>query len=293
MQGTIRLSDFVWAIALLLLVLIPAMTTMGQLPQPVRPSFEVASIKPNPPNETRVFMTGVGDTYIATGASLKTLIGYAFRARDFQIVGATDWIASDRWEIVAKAPEGSIPLRPVTVDLNVPDTKALMLQSLLEDRFKLKIHRELRQLPVYELVVVKDGAKIRLSEDQGPIVPPAAGSSPVPRPGEKLTRGSYWASSGKFEATAIPLERFVSYLVPHLDGPVIDKTGLQGLYDFSLRYEQSPGSFAFASPDVPVDVLTGPSIYTALREQLGLQLNREKGPVEVIVIDSAQKPTPN
>jgi uncharacterized protein (TIGR03435 family) len=269
-----------------------AIATQAQAP-PARPSFEVASIKPNPPGETRVFMTGVGETYVATGMTLPRLIGYAYRVREFQISGATGWMTSDRWEILAKAPEGSIPPRPTKADPNVPDTKALMLQSLLEDRFKLKIHRETREQPVYELVAAKGGAKIRLSEDQGPIAPRPPDTLRSGMFNGKMPRGSYSTSNGRFDATAIGIDVFVSYLIPHLDGPVIDKTALEGLYDFSLRYAQKPGSFAFASPDSPVDDLSGPSIYTALREQLGLQLNRGKGPVEVIVIDRAQKPTPN
>jgi uncharacterized protein (TIGR03435 family) len=168
-----------------------------------------------------------------------------------------------------------------------------MLQSLLEERFKLRVHRETREQPIYELSVAKGGAKIRLSEDQGPIapLPPEAIRSGIAN--GKLPRGTYSATTGKFDATAIAMDRFISYLVPHLDGPVIDKTKLGGLYDFSLRYAQPPGSFAFASPEVPFDDASGPSIYTALREQLGLQLNPGKGPVEVVVIDSAQKPTAN
>jgi uncharacterized protein (TIGR03435 family) len=270
-----------------------AIAISAQVPQSARPSFEVASIKPNPPGETRVFMTGSGETYIATGMTLPRLIGYAYRVRDFQIIGATGWMTSDRWEISAKSPEGSISSARSTADPNVPDPSALMLQSLLEDRFKLRIHRETREQPVYELAVAKGGPKIKLSEDQGPIeqIPLEAIRSGVLN--RKMPRGSYSTASGRFDATAISLDRFIGFLVPHLDGPVNDKTGLEGLYDFSLRYAQQPGTFAFASPDIPVDDLSGPSIYTALREQLGLQLNRGKGPVEVIVIDSAQKPTPN
>jgi uncharacterized protein (TIGR03435 family) len=289
------------------------------LPQtPVtRPSFEVASIKPyeEPPlGQPRFygFSNQPGGRFRATGTTLKMLMTFAYRVRDFQVVGGPDWITADRFEIVAKAEDGTVPPQTGKPDLNVPDTIALMLQSLIDERFQLKMHRETRELPVYELVAAKDGSKLQLSEDQSPPKPPEPGAArppapppqrgfPPPPPGRGGIMMGGRPEGMILQATAVKLSDLVTALSSQLGRTVIDKTGLQGLYDIKLQWTPDIGQGArpvgaIAPPGEsappPAD-LSGPTIFTAVQEQLGLRLVSTKGPVEVIVIDSVQKPTLN
>jgi len=280
-----------------------------------RPQFEVASVKVHPPPVTQIGITNRGGRFAATGFSLKMLVGRGYAVPELRIVGGPNWAESERYDIEAKAPDGAPAnqLQP-------------MLQTMLEDRFKLKVHRETRELPVYELVVGKTGLKMKLSDDQTPPAPitlppaePGAGPrgagvvarGPVPGPG--VAPGGTFSGGGPrvrgtsgrgsingrmtFEGSAVMVSVLVNTLQQLLDRPVIDKTGLTGLFDIKLEWipgaEAPPGPFSpnpDAPPSPPVD---GPSIFTAIQEQLGLRLEGSRGPVEVVVIDSAQKPVEN
>jgi uncharacterized protein (TIGR03435 family) len=274
---------------------VPMFPQNGNAP---RPSFEVASIKPAGPVVTRIsIMVQPGGRLIAESFSLKMLVGRAYNVTDSRIIGGPSWVDSDRFNIEAKA-QGNM----------APGQMGLLIQSLLEDRFQLRVHRETRELPVYELVVAKGGPKIKLSEDQTPPAPqgprpmePATrGAAPgqrgmpdpfsVPQP-----RGNFGRGNGQMRGTAVGLAPLVIALSQQLGRPVYDKTGLTGLYDYSVKWtpgaEQAPGPFPEAPPPPSVD--SGPSIFTALQEQLGLRLESTRGPVEVIVIDSAVKPSEN
>jgi uncharacterized protein (TIGR03435 family) len=173
-----------------------------------------------------------------------------WRVRDFQIIGGPAWVNSEGFDIEAKG------------DHSASDAQlGQMVQSLLADRFKLALHRETRQLPVYALVVAKNGPKIR--------------ESTAARPGMA-------GGPGQLDAQKISLQVFTQTLGRQLDHPVLDQTGLTGRYDFKLNW----------SPDES-DATGGPSIFTAVQEQLGLKLETQTGPVEVLVIDHAEKPSDN
>ena len=222
----------------------------------------------------------------------------AYRVRDFQIIGGPSWTGTDRWNIEAKAEEGSIPPRTFT-DPGIPDPLMLMVQSLIEDRFQLKMHRETRELPIYELLVGKNGSKVKLSEDQGPLQPPEKGSPPLPPPqrGGPVPRGMMAVGRGNLNAGGVTLANFVQVLSQQLGRPVLDKTNLKGLYDIKLQWSPELGQGQFPpgvpEPPPPPPDASGPSIFTAVQEQLGLRLESAKGPVEVLVIDSVEKPTEN
>src|ERR1051325_11764054 len=160
--------------------------------QPDKPSFEVATVKPSGTADNRIMIMGQpGGRFVVNNATLKMVMGVAYRVRDFQISGGPNWINTDRWNIEAKAEDGSIPPPKGPPDPRVPDPFSLMVQSLLEDRFQLKIHRETKELPVYELVITKSGSKMKLSADQSPEKLPERGSPPaaLPKPGEPAPRG--------------------------------------------------------------------------------------------------------
>lgn len=152
-----------------------------------------------------------------------------------------------------------------------------MLQSLIEERFKLRFHREMREFPVYELTVSKNGTKLKTAIEQGP---PQASDTKVGR--------------GTIELKAQPMQNFVYWLSRQLDRPLIDKTNVKGIYDIKLIWTAELSSAPRGTPELqqtpPIDSV---SIFSALTEQLGLKLESAKGPVEVLVIDSVQKPSEN
>jgi len=247
----------------------------------------VASIKATPPGTDVVAIMGQpGGRFVATNVTLAMLIGYAYRLRDFQIVGLQGWLTTDRWDIEAKAAPGSIPAGSLPDPNSIPPL-ALMVQSLVEGRFQLRTHRDTREMSVYELRPAKSGAKIKLSEDQSPIQP----GSP---------RGNLGGARGNLEGTAVQFGFFINALSQQLGRTIVDRTGLKGLYDIKLVWTPElppagdPGRFFGAGVEGlrPSDA-SGPSIFTALTEQMGLQLESSKRPVEVLVIDHAEKPDAN
>jgi len=257
--------------AIFLSVLIIAAIAIPILSQTLhegKPSFDVASVKQNVSGVG--YMDGTpGGRFIATGIPLRMLIVEAYGVRDTQLIGGPGWMNTDKWDVEAK---------PKEEDASRPDRGALMLQSLLEDRFQLKSHRETRELLVYELTVVAGGLKLKTSSG----VPPG-------RPRMRMGRGSIEA----YETSVAAVIRFLSN---QLDRIVVDKTNLQGLYDFNLKWtpevRPATGAAGATAPEPPL-LSDPPSIFTALREQLGLKLESGKGPVEVLIIDSAERPAEN
>jgi uncharacterized protein (TIGR03435 family) len=281
---------------LLLLVawLTIATSMVGQGSIGAKPKFEAASVKPNLSGDQRVAILGQpGGRFTATNTSLAMLMGSAYRIREFQIVGGPGWIRDDRWDIQAKAEEGAISPSPsASINPAAFTPQQLMLQSLIEERFQLKMHREMRELPVYDLVALKGASKLKMSEDQGPIqpqgtTPQRAGS--MPRGGARLGRGA-------FDGNSILIGNLAAALSQELGRPVIDKTDLKGRYDVMLRWAPeplpSPVGPVQRDPATPADA-AGPSIFTSVQEQLGLKLESSKGTVEVLLIDSVQRPSEN
>ena len=209
-------------------------------------SFDVAAIKLNTSNDNRV-MTQLhpGGRFKATGMSLRMLMGQAFGMRDFQITGLPGWANADRYDIEAKG-EGMPDRLP-------PDKLRPYLKSLVEERFQLKSHMETKEMPVYALVVGKNGSKLKTSEAQGPMI--------------RMGRGQL---NGK----GMPLDILVNQLSQQLGRKVIDKTGLTGNFDVDLEWtpETGAGPSGGAPPPPDANGATGPSIFTALQEQLGLRL---------------------
>jgi uncharacterized protein (TIGR03435 family) len=274
-----------WNLFIATLALLLAVGAVGQN-QPLKPGFEVASIEATPPGTDVIALMGQpGGRFVATNVTLAMLIGYAYRLRDFQIEGFQGWMTTDRWDIEAKAAEGSIPPGPLPNPNSIPP-QALMLQSLLEGRFQLKTHRDTREMSVYELRPAKGGTKIKLAEDQSPV----QRFSP---------RGNLRMARGEMEGTAVPFGFLITALSQQVGRTIIDRTGLKGLYDIKLVWTPelpppAPGrAFGVGDEGLRQTDTSGPSIFTALTEQLGLQLESAKGPTEFLVIDHAEKPSEN
>lgn len=243
-------------------------TTPGTL------KFEVASLKASPPQpggRGGVRPAPGGERYVATNCPLKLLITVAYKVKADQVVGGPDWIDTDRFEMNAKAG------RPSTIE-----ELHSMLQDLLADRFKLQFHRETKELPVYALSVDKGGPKLK--------------ARPAQNAGEPwIDQTATGMLHMQMNAKVVTMDYFAFRLSQILDRPVIDLTNLKGDYDFDLAYtrELPPGIPEGAQINgQPIDT-SGPTIFAAIRQQLGLELKPQKGPVGIIVIDHAEKPNEN
>jgi len=229
-----------------------------------------------------------GGRFAFSGITAKMLIMQAYDVKEFQVTGAPGWISSDRYDINAKAERPNVD----------PDQAKVLVQSLLAERFNLKFHREIKEFPIYALVVAKDGPKLKKSENQTESEIRAATAGPGgggPKEGRMLRLGR-----GHISAQMLTLGALVQRLSSSLGRPVVDRTGLTGLYDFDLQWapdemevETGKSGERMPAESAPAGESTGPSIFTALQEQLGLKLESQKGPVEILVIDRMEKPTEN
>jgi uncharacterized protein (TIGR03435 family) len=236
----------------------------GQVP--AAPRFEVTSIRPNRSGSTASDMgPPVGDRFIATNVYVKRLIRVAYNVQDFQIQRAPAWIETDRYDIAAKTDLVSASL----------EQYRLMLQSLLTERFRLSTHRETKEMPIFALKVARSGPRIKDSDC------PKDSSAPS-NPCKTVVRTDRGAGSVKGQF--VPMTELASILQSIAGHIVVDRTNLTGSYDIDLNW----------SPDLASsDDLSGPSLLTAIREQLGLELQSTQGPVEVLVIDHVERPSEN
>jgi len=261
-------------------------------PAAAGPRFEVASIKPAARDARGTFMrTEPSGRVNITNMPLKEMIVLAWRIQPFQISGGPGWIDSARYDISAKPEDGA-------KRSDVP----LMLQALLADRFQLTIHRETKESSIYALVVAnkdgKLGPKLTESKEGGctpmdPTKPP-----PPPDPGKPPTLGCGGMMMGRGAVTAarIPIADLTPMLSRFLGRTVVDKTGLRGNFDLSLEWtpdESQALQFQPDGPRPPPSDTAGPTIFTALQEQLGLKLESQKGPVEMFIIDRVERPSEN
>ena len=279
-------------IAMVACALLSASKIWAQSPQPAAtpaPAFDVASIKPNHGDDNRVMIRATPDGFTANGVSAKFLIEFAYNVKDFQVSGTPGWADSDRYDVDAKMDEATMEaIRKLTPE-QAMDQRRLMLQALLAERFKLKVSHSSKELPIYALVVAKNGPKLTQSADTGG----------GPRPGGP-GRMQMNIGGGDITASAMTMSNLADLLGRQLGRKVVDKTELQGRYDFTLhwtpeRAAQAPGAPAdggSGSAAPPPDA-SGPSLFTALQEQLGLKLESQKGPVETLIVDSIEKPSEN
>ena len=221
------------------------------------PRFEVATVKRNLSQEVNTRIEISGGRLTITNASLKTLIRNSWDLLSFQFAGGPNWLDTDMFDI--QAITGST--EKITTERLRP-----LLRSLLADRFALKVHFETRETNVYALVPAKDGAKLK--QDTSDI-----------EPGINTSK---FANKGKMIGTREPISILATNLGNQLGRIVIDKTGLAGAYDWNLEWD----------PNASVDSAL-PSLFTAVQEQLGLKLEAQKGPMQVLVIDSAEQPSDN
>jgi len=246
-------------------------------------SFEVASIRRNVSGEQNASVRAQpGGRLTITNNTLYNIIRNAYGVQRYQFVPGVrvlSWIDSDRWDIVAKAPDAASQQQMM-----------VMLQNLVAERFKLAIRRETRELPVYALVLTRPdgtlGPQLRRSTvDCAAIAAARAGGAPPAPPVANAPFCGTRTSGGSVTTSGVPLADFARNLAPMAGRYVMDKTGLTGPFDLELKWTPDQGAAA------PNDIADAPSLFTAIQEQLGLKLESQRGPVDVLVIDGAERPT--
>ncbi len=255
-----------------------AAVALAQTPAPLR--FEVASIKlaKNDLGKGGLEILPGGGLRMG-GVSMKQLISLAYEVKEEEISGGPKWLESDTYQVLAK-PDHPDPAdnREKTIAPGTPGWNRLQqrLQNLLKERCQLAFHRTAKDVSGYTLVTVKSGPKLQLSPTEGP--------------------ARTMRSRGKIEAHNGTMNMLAAVLSNMLGRPVVDQTSLTGAYDYKVEYTNDPGPGGRGMIEPPSDAsaeLSGPSIFTALQEQLGLKLEKSKNQVATIVIDRVEKPSEN
>ena len=282
-----RIFRFCVATALTLGIGVPDL--LAQAADSTKPSFEVASVKPNNSGASNSStQTRPGGRFTAANVPLRILLREAYRLQDFQLVDAPDWTRTERFDIAAKA-DGD----PEYAEMR------LMIQTLLADRFRLVVHNETRELPIYALVVARTDGKLgpQLFKSEIDCTDPARNKQPAPSaapvassPGVSQMREvepcgtnvNTSNNSATLRAGSVPMSSLAATLSTFANRVVVDRTGLAGGFDVILTW----------TPNQTADT-SGASLFTALQEQLGLRLESARGPVEVVVVDRVERPTPD
>jgi uncharacterized protein (TIGR03435 family) len=232
-----------------------------------QPSFEVASIRPSRPEVRNLDWDDSPGRLTISGYNLRQLIRVAYGLKsNAQVLGGPKWIDSERFDIVAKADDAETAKMQKMSDTDWVAERSLMLQALLAERFQLKLSLDTRMLPAYALVVLKSGVKVK--------------------PAKSGEDGDLSGWGGHLEATATTMDAFADYLngVRELaDRVVLNRTNLTAAYDFNLDWSRDRGDGGSQDFEFP-------GLYTALEDQLGLKLEPEKAPIEVVIVESAARP---
>ncbi len=279
--------------------------TPGAPPPGDEPKFEVASVKKSGPMRGGNLGFGMrpGGRFSMSQMPLGALITIAYGIQRFQLIGGPSWLNSDRFDINAVAED--VPIQPTPP--GTPNRMQLLLRALLRDRFALVVHNETRELPLSYLVMAREdrkpGERLRPStvdcqalfaarakdaKEGTPFQPPKPGEAP---------QCGMMGGFGRIMAGSVAMSNFASMLAGILNRPVYDRTNLTGKFDIQLEYTPDqmpqipPG--ATLPPGLTMPSPDGPSLNTALVEQLGLKLDATRGPVDVLVIDSVEQPTPD
>jgi bla regulator protein blaR1 len=328
MRIPVRVVAAATAVAALVPVMLaaqlPFLPNQGPPPDP-NLRFDVASVKAADPTGGGMMMRLMPGAFETVGVPLRLLLRQALQKPDYQVIGAPNWVDTERYTVAAKAPAGS-----------PPNANAVMLVNLLKDRFQLAMHTETRELPIFNLVVARaDGrlgpglkessAECQAARAGGPgaangpgggpagdgpgrgapgggagiaagrgALPGTPGGPPMFDPNAPIPCGSMRTGPGMLGAGGRTIAQLVQMLSGSTGRPVVDKTGLTSLYDFSLKFAPEPGSIIGPAPPpgvLPPPDPDAPNLFTAVQEQLGLKLENARGPIEVVVIDRIEKPS--
>ena len=243
------------------------------------PVYDVASVRPNKANDGMMRIMNHPDGFSCTNISLKTLIGNAYGIRQDLITGGPSWAGSTGFDVEAKVSSEDVEaFKKLTIR-----QRNSLLQALLAERFHLKVHHEMKILPMYDLLVAKGGSRLKANAP----VPPSPDAAKDPEAAKP--RGMMTMGPGMLKGEGLPMASVANQLSYVLQATVVDKTGLTGDFDFELKWTSDDAGPASADTSSEPNV----SIFTAVQEQLGLKLQATKGPVDTLVIDRAEQPSEN
>ena len=227
------------------------------------PDWEVVTVRPSDPNATNAKFDRRGRHLIIENHTVETMLMFGYGLQKSQIAGAPDWVRSERF-MVDGVPD-------MDGEITIQQFQS-MVRKLLTERFGLKSHKEQREMPVFALRVSRDGSKLT----------PTKGD-PATKPNQQVTGGPGYRA---LRFTNFSMQHLALMMLPYVDRPVVDETGLTGQYDFNLSY-------TYDETRAPTDGTAPPSLFTAIQEQMGLKLEPVKAPVEVLVVDSVERPSAN
>jgi uncharacterized protein (TIGR03435 family) len=277
---------FLLLAAAFLAVMSPRAPCQQAKPQLTPLKFDVVSVKPNKSDQfAHIDDTGDGDGITFRNMPLNWIILYAYDLRDMSLLsGFPDWVKSNKYDIQAKVGESDL----MAFHKLTKDQRRLMLQDILADRFKMKVHGERKETSVYALVVAKNGPQLKKVE-----------------PGEKRVTGIenkdgtivqgqllYSRRPGQIIGQEVPMELFAKSLSGLAGRPVIDNTGITGVYDFKLEWQPDHSPPGGEPGEIATDP-SAPSLFSAVQEQLGLKLESQKVAIPIIVIDHIEDPSEN
>jgi uncharacterized protein (TIGR03435 family) len=283
-----------------------ACTLLAAIPNKIQPhsqnttatapayEFEAASIKPNK-SDVITFRPGfTADGYRASDTTVQRLIWVAYGVQEYSLSRIPDWLNSERYDVEAKIDPSMADALSKLSPVQLKIAQQQMLQTLLAERFNLKVHRETKDEPVYFLVIGKNGPKLQDAKTgKTSTLLNADGTPAHDAVNIQISPGS--DGGQKIQALSTSMKSLADFLTRQLSRPVLDKTGLTGVYDFTLDW--APDTAPTSSPDarnaVNLPGIPSASLFSALQQQLGLKLEPGKGPIEVIVIDHVERPSGN
>lgn len=272
--------------------------TRGAVPAATE-KFDVTSVKPNKgPVEAGMTFGARPGGWAARNVTLRLLVMLAYEVRELEIVGGPSWLASDRFDIA-----GTIESPDKADDA----ARQQMLQALLAERFKLRVHQEQRELPIYALVASRPdrklGARIRpfpwecrdSSREAPPVPDTSTGLLPISDPSNGPPPCFATLGVGRLSMRGLPMTELTATLarLPAVSRRVVDRTGLTGRFDYDLEWTPSVMTIGVATPTPTDQPNAGPNLFTALQEQLGLKLEPGREALPVLVIDSVEQPSPD
>jgi uncharacterized protein (TIGR03435 family) len=241
------------------------------MPADASPKVETATVKPSEPGRPGKAFTVRGRNLVTINTTVSDLVTMAYQVHARQVIGAPAWVESEKYDLTVQPDIEGLPAEKQLRSL---------IQQVLADRFKLTFHHDKRELPAYALVVAKDGPKLTKSSGDPNGLP-----------------GLFFRGLGVLPAANASMDNFADVMQSAvLDRPVVNRTGVQGRYDFTLTWTPDESQFAGLGVRVPPpsgDPNAPPVLFTAIQEQLGLRLDSVKAPVDVLVIDNVEKPSEN
>jgi uncharacterized protein (TIGR03435 family) len=249
-------------------------------------TYDVVSVKQNKSGQGMMRIMNVPERFTTTNVGLKQIILNAYGLKMPEMIsGLPGWVDSAKFDVEAKLDEETIAALKAMPKKQADEQRRLMMQAMLADRFKLKVHHESKEFPIYSLVIAKGGFKLKDAD------PNNTYANGIKGPNGPAGTGMMMVGRGELTGQGFEMPGLANLLSQQVHRLVVDNTGLKGKYDITLKWTPDDMSGGGHEDAAPTD--SGPTIYTALQEQLGLRLDSTKGPVDTVVVDHVEMPSEN